>query len=537
MNHKKHIKLIFICLLLLASVHSAMSQSGLPMLEMNKTTFDFGKTLYLEKKCANIVFKNIGDTTLNIYYADSLKKPFSSNIAYPQSIKKGDSIVFNICYMPSKAGRDSQRVVLRADTRLSHSIGLLIDISTSMADYLPSENKSKLTAATDAIRIFINSMLATPKVSDEAGVFTFAKSFWVNQDFTTNKTLLRNALPTNTTPSTAFYDACAEVINRLKLRPNKKVMIALTDGEDNGSRSYTAASIITLAKASGIKIYTIGVGSSIKDNELSSMATSTGGMFFKANSSKDLQDIYFKIFSLLGKNVETYFDVLGKCDAPSLVMECNKDIKAFAGDTVSYQVDLKAVDSKQALGKNYKLVFKFNKSMLFPVDSGMINYNGNGTIEINKTNNVWLDTVPLTKIKFITLLGDSNCSDISLIGLVWDDSYFAPINTNSTCRICISACARSLSQVILYKPLDLIQNFPNPFENETSLGCYLPDDMNISLRIYDNYGRLVRTLSEGYLKKGDYTFKLDASLMPTGNYNCVLSTENGVISKKITVLK
>jgi hypothetical protein len=416
--------LILIPALMILGAISVFSQSGeLPMLDINKLRFDFGKTKYLEDKHDVIVFKNIGDTTLNIYSIDSISSPFQGSMIYPDTLNRNDSLVFDLYYRPYKASYDSIRVFLRADTRLSHSIGLLFDISTSMDEALPGEPITKLKGADNAGASFINSMLTTPKVMDEAGVFSFSEGFYVNQDFTTNKVLLKNALPTSTVSNTAFFDACVEVLVRLEKRPYLKVLVALTDGDDNASKRYFPQDIINIAKTNKIQVYTIGLGTlrPDADNNLKNIALSTGGQYFKANSSKDLLDIYYRIFNLLSKNIELYFDLVGNCTDPYFAIQCDSLHYRKPGDTIIYQVDLKAVSVQGAMNNNYTIQFSFDKDILVPVDSN-ISYNGDGRLEIKGINTVNLDSFPLTNVRFMTLLGENRCSDLKLESILFNNS-------------------------------------------------------------------------------------------------------------------
>ena len=50
----------------------------------------------------------------------------------------------------------------------------------------------------------------------------------------------------------------------------------------------------------------------------------------------------------------------------------------------------------------------------------------------------------------------------------------------------------------------LLQNFPNPFNPETWIPYTLADDTNVSVRIYDVEGKLVRKLDVGYQRAGNH---------------------------------
>lgn len=76
----------------------------------------------------------------------------------------------------------------------------------------------------------------------------------------------------------------------------------------------------------------------------------------------------------------------------------------------------------------------------------------------------------------------------------------------------------------------------------TSLGYFLPEDGNLSIRIFDSAGRLRAIPVNGFRDSGDHEMNLDTGDLPPGVYIVVLtvSDENGsncVISEKFTVIR
>ena len=53
----------------------------------------------------------------------------------------------------------------------------------------------------------------------------------------------------------------------------------------------------------------------------------------------------------------------------------------------------------------------------------------------------------------------------------------------------------------------LLQNYPNPFNPETWIPFHLAEDADVSVRIYDASGKLVRALSLGHRESGIYVKK------------------------------
>ncbi len=531
-------KRILLILFLFTTIVNLSAQSGLPQLYISNKRIDFGKTLFMEKKSQTLTFKNVGDTVLTIYSIDSLRPPFFGTFLFPDTLKQNDSVNYIISYKPTVAARDSQRVFLSADTRLSHSIALLIDISYGMDDPMPNDRSiSKIDAAILAAKNFIQSMINTKDVKDEAGIFSFWLSFQVDQSFTTNKQQLINALPTRTKPATALYDAIAKTINYLKDRPYKKVLIALTDGEDNSSYNHTPNSVISLANSNNIIIYTVGIGSSISVTALRDIAERTGGKFYNARTRNELSDIYYKIFNELSKKVTLYFDVVGLTNPPELLLDCPSDTAAhLPEDTIRYKVYLNRVSSESSQGSKYELVFRFNISMLFPLEDNY-KYNGDGTVSFFGTVDSNLYSSPLRTIKFLTLVGDEPCADIHLEKIIWDDEYFGEIKSKDFCNICINSCARTLRQIQLVNKNILEQNIPNPFTCAATINFEIAKPGHYKLEVYDLFGNLVLKPLDDDLNEGKYSVVIDGRQLSIGTYFYSLISVYGRETKRMVVVK
>jgi len=61
--------------------------------------------------------------------------------------------------------------------------------------------------------------------------------------------------------------------------------------------------------------------------------------------------------------------------------------------------------------------------------------------------------------------------------------------------------------------------------------------MDVKLAVYDNLGREVKTLVNGYKAAGTYTVQFDASGLPSGMYLYKIETPNGSLSKKMVLMK
>ena len=87
----------------------------------------------------------------------------------------------------------------------------------------------------------------------------------------------------------------------------------------------------------------------------------------------------------------------------------------------------------------------------------------------------------------------------------------------------------------------LSQNYPNPFNPETIINYTLPEQQNVSLRVYNMLGELVKELVNEVKPAGTYTVTFDGSSaaggLPSGIYVYRIQTERFSENKKMTLLK
>jgi hypothetical protein len=99
------------------------------------------------------------------------------------------------------------------------------------------------------------------------------------------------------------------------------------------------------------------------------------------------------------------------------------------------------------------------------------------------------------------------------------------------------------SSLILQQPsglpltYTLHQNFPNPFNPATTIRFDLPQAGEVELMIYDILGREVQTLVSGELVSGIHEFTWNASSVSSGIYFYRLSSEQGIRTRKLVVIK
>ena len=83
----------------------------------------------------------------------------------------------------------------------------------------------------------------------------------------------------------------------------------------------------------------------------------------------------------------------------------------------------------------------------------------------------------------------------------------------------------------------LSQNYPNPFNPYTLINFDLPENSQVSLKVYDMLGREVAILVNGPIKAGYHKVTFDAKNLASGMYIYRLIASNTIVTRKLTIIK
>jgi len=103
--------------------------------------------------------------------------------------------------------------------------------------------------------------------------------------------------------------------------------------------------------------------------------------------------------------------------------------------------------------------------------------------------------------------------------------------------------ADASTQSLVVQNIDIItdyalgQNYPNPFNPTTMINYQIPNDGQVTLKVYDVLGREVKTLVNQYQQVGRYNVTLDGSGLASGVYFYRLVSGNYVSTKKMVLMK
>ena len=125
--------------------------------------------------------------------------------------------------------------------------------------------------------------------------------------------------------------------------------------------------------------------------------------------------------------------------------------------------------------------------------------------------------------------------------MVPERGYMLNMQTGSLYKMVInySVLTTTNENIISSVPesFDLSQNYPNPFNPSTNIKFTLPEQGNVSLKVFDRLGREVADLVTGFRSAGSYEINFDASQLSSGIYFYKLTTDNFVNTKKMTLIK
>ena len=168
------------------------------------------------------------------------------------------------------------------------------------------------------------------RVGDRLGLILFGRQAYLQTPLTfdreTVRTLLHEAVIGLAGKETAIGDAIGLAVKRLQDNDiNSRVLILLTDGA-NTAGEVEPIKAAELAAQHGLKIYTIGIGADemvvssffgkqrvnpsadLDEKTLTAIAEKTGGRYFRARDTQQLEQIYHLLDKLepLEKEAQTF---------------------------------------------------------------------------------------------------------------------------------------------------------------------------------------------------------------------------------------
>ena len=190
---------------------------------------------------------------------------------------------------------------------------LAVDVSGSMREQdfvINQQAVDRLSAIKNVAGEFISR-----RSGDRIGLILFGTTAYLQTPLTFDRDTVRTMLNeafigiTDDDPATSIGDAIGLAVKRLEAQKDARVLVLLTDGA-NTAGEVTPLKAAQIAADKQIKIYTIGVGADemvvrsffgnrrvnpsaeLDEKTLRAIAEKTGGEYFRARDSQQLEQIY-----------------------------------------------------------------------------------------------------------------------------------------------------------------------------------------------------------------------------------------------------
>lgn len=458
-------------------------------------------------------------------------------------------------------------------TRGPVSVLLLMDISGSMGPLYANA----IVDAQRAAKSFVDRL----SDADEIALVSFSVQTYYDQTWTNNRTLVKQKIDQlRTRTGTALWDAVITASNLITPRTKKKVMILLADGQD-GASTNSASLAISYAINAGCVVYTIGLGNDVDEQNMTMLASMTGGRYYHAPNAADLDQIYAEIIQQL--------ETTGVCQ-----LNYRSPIDCWNGDFVTVEVEA-TTPRGVAMGRvTYQLPYDTTTFSYVNVSMGR-EYVVEAGEEISipvELNRVSADRAP-TRFSFSvdydnTLLQLSSASvaglttgftitstptlrgsDIAIVGgraistpgplcvLTFraastfesrktevavsapDVQQFCTVASSDNGLITISGtCERALHQSSgSLTRTYIVGNSPNPFTVSTIITYHVGSEDHIRLSVLNLMGTEVAELVDATRSPGNHSVQFNASALPSGSYIVKLEYEGGSDVLKVTLSK
>ncbi|MBE0642638.1 MAG: VWA domain-containing protein [Bacteroidetes bacterium] len=455
------------------------------------------------------------------------------------------------------------------------SVLLLMDVSRSMGGW-PWGNDAIIDAKR-AAKSFVDRL----SDDDEIALVSFSAETYYNQPWTNNRTLVKQKIDQlDVISGTALWDAVMTSANLIRYRMKKKVMIVLADGQD-GSSENPASLAISYAIDAGCVVYTIGLGDDVDEQNMTTLASQTGGRYYHAPNATDLDQIYAEIIQQL--------ETTGICE-----LNYRSPIDCWNGDKVSVEVEAMTPRGVAMSATSYNLpydtttfsyvnvamgrefVVEAGEEITVPVELTRVSAQRapsrfDFSVDYDQTLLQLIDvrTAELTPLFTISHTPTLRGSDVTIIGgktittpgqlceLTFraansfesrkteiavsppDVQQFCTVATSNDGLVTVSGtCERAIHQSAgKLSRSYIVGNSPNPFTGVTTITYHMGSELPVRLSVRNALGAEVAELVNAVRSTSTHSVQFDASGLSSGIYMVKLETETESDVLRITLTK
>lgn len=279
---------------------------------------------HAQKVKGGLAYKDSADLTILNIYPDSFP---NVSVVFKAQTKRGEPI-WDLTKDKMNVNENQQNCEVVSLEQISKNkpvnISIVVDHSGSMMldqKQLFDENGQPLFSLDSNNEPILPEGYTSPIDNAKSAIKAFASTFNVKKDFISVvgfSNVVDKVLPLtndiskvcsvvdsmNADFSTALYDAMLEGLDKIKTANGVKILVVLTDGQDNSSKSNWN-DVVTKASQLEIPIYIIGLGD-VNQDTLQQIATATKGQFYYTQSSTSLISVY----SIISKQVQAFYNLV-----------------------------------------------------------------------------------------------------------------------------------------------------------------------------------------------------------------------------------
>ncbi len=210
----------------------------------------------------------------------------------------------------------------------SKGIDIMLSVDVSLSMLTKDLEPDRLTALKDIAKKFV-----AQRPGDRIGLVTYSGEAFTKVPVTSDHAVVIDELdqlnPLELQPGTAIGEGLSVAVTHLRnSKAKSKIIILMTDGVNTIENAMPTQVGAELARSSGIKVYSIGIGTNgyalmptqtdifgdlvfteaevkIDEPVLREIAQTTGGKYFRATSNESLQEIYDEINQLEKSDLKT----------------------------------------------------------------------------------------------------------------------------------------------------------------------------------------------------------------------------------------
>jgi len=190
-----------------------------------------------------------------------------------------------------------------------------VDLSGSMEAMDFTDKEGNYVDRLSAVKLVLDDFFAR-REGDRVGLILFGSAAFTQVPFTADLDVVRELLDEAQIrmlgPRTMLGDAMGLAINQFeRSKVDERVLIVLTDGNDTGSL-VPPERAAEIARDNGVVVHTIAIGDpaaagevALDEKTLEGIAKITGGAYFHANDTEELEAIYAHLDKINPRAVET----------------------------------------------------------------------------------------------------------------------------------------------------------------------------------------------------------------------------------------